>query len=80
MVKAGAFQYITKPFKTGELLNTVEQALARSAPQRAQARLHREMPAAPTPETTLPINNTANEGANAVIRPPMAVMSDVRRE
>ncbi len=35
-----------------------------------------EMPAAPTPETTLPINNTANEGANAVIRPPMAVMSD----
>src|SRR5262245_40306411 len=49
MVKAGAFQYITKPFKTAELLDTVRQALIRSAPQREQARLLREMPAAPTP-------------------------------
>jgi DNA-binding NtrC family response regulator len=48
MVKAGAFQYITKPFKTAELLDTVAQALERSAPQRAQARLRREIPATQT--------------------------------
>ena len=47
MVKAGAFQYLTKPFQTAELLRTVEQGLERSAPQRAQARLRREMPSAP---------------------------------
>ena len=35
MVKAGAFQYLTKPFETDELLRTVEKALAQSAPQRA---------------------------------------------
>ncbi len=49
LVKAGAFQYITKPFKTAELLDTVAQALQRSAPRREQARLLREMPAAPPP-------------------------------
>src|SRR5436190_10252818 len=49
LVKAGAFQYITKPFKTAELLDTVVQALQRSAPRREQARLRREMPAAPPP-------------------------------
>src|SRR5581483_2492069 len=49
MVKAGAFQYITKPFKTAELLDTVKQALVRSAPQREQARLLRELPAKPAP-------------------------------
>jgi DNA-binding NtrC family response regulator len=47
MVKAGAFQYLTKPLKMGELLQTVKQALERSAPQREQARMRREMPAAP---------------------------------
>jgi two-component system response regulator HydG len=47
MVKAGAFQYLTKPFDTAELLQTVEKALEQSAPQREQARLRREMPAAP---------------------------------
>lgn len=48
MVKAGAFQYITKPFKTADLLATIEQALERSAPQREQARLRREIPATQT--------------------------------
>lgn len=48
LVKAGAFQYITKPFKTAELLATIEQALERSAPQREQARLRREIPATQT--------------------------------
>ncbi|MEP7339510.1 MAG: sigma-54 dependent transcriptional regulator [Acidobacteriota bacterium] len=47
MVKAGAFQYLTKPFETEELLRTLEKALEQSAPQRQQARLRREMPAAP---------------------------------
>ncbi|MFN0086105.1 MAG: sigma-54-dependent transcriptional regulator [Blastocatellia bacterium] len=47
MVKAGAYQYITKPFKTGDLLATVGEALDRTAPQREQARLRREMPSAP---------------------------------
>lgn len=48
LVKAGAFQYITKPFKTAELLATIEQALERSAPQREQARVRREIPATQT--------------------------------
>lgn len=47
MVKAGAFQYLTKPFDTDELLQTVAKALEQSAPQREQARLRREMPQAP---------------------------------
>jgi DNA-binding NtrC family response regulator len=47
MVKTGAFQYLTKPFEIDELLRTVKQALERSAPQREQARLRHEMPAAP---------------------------------
>jgi DNA-binding NtrC family response regulator len=47
LVKAGAFQYLTKPLKMGELLQTVKQALERSAPQREQARMRRKMPAAP---------------------------------
>ncbi len=47
MVKAGAYQYITKPFKTADLLATVAQALERTAPQREQARLRREVPVAP---------------------------------
>ena len=48
MVKAGAFQYLTKPFQTSDLLSAIEQALEQSAPQRAQARLHRELPSAPS--------------------------------
>lgn len=48
MVKAGAFQYLTKPFDTDELLQLIEKALEFSAPQREQARLRRELPAAPT--------------------------------
>lgn len=47
MVKAGAFQYLTKPFDTDELLQTVAKALDASAPQREQARLRREMPSTP---------------------------------
>ncbi|MBL8191681.1 MAG: sigma-54-dependent Fis family transcriptional regulator [Acidobacteria bacterium] len=47
MVKAGAFQYLTKPFQTDELLRVVEKALAESVPQREQAKLRRQLPAAP---------------------------------
>jgi DNA-binding NtrC family response regulator len=47
MVKAGAFQYLTKPFETPELLRLVEAALEESAPQREQARLRRESPQTP---------------------------------
>jgi DNA-binding NtrC family response regulator len=47
MVKAGAFQYLTKPFDPPDLLRIIEQALAESAPQREQARLRRESPASP---------------------------------
>lgn len=47
MVKAGAFQYLTKPFDTEDLLQAVQNALSQSAPQREQARLRREMPATP---------------------------------
>ncbi|MGH9937555.1 MAG: sigma-54-dependent transcriptional regulator, partial [Blastocatellia bacterium] len=48
MVKAGAFQYLTKPFDTDDLLRAVAEALEQSAPQREQARLRRELPEAPT--------------------------------
>ncbi len=48
LVKAGAFQYLTKPFDTDDLLRAVAEALEQSAPQRGQARLRRELPAAPT--------------------------------
>src|SRR5262245_7435186 len=44
MVKAGAFQYLTKPFDTDDLLSAVAEALEQSAPQREQARLRRELP------------------------------------
>jgi DNA-binding NtrC family response regulator len=47
MVKRGAYQYLTKPFQTAELLRVVGEALEASAPRRQQARLRREMPAAP---------------------------------
>lgn len=47
MVRAGAYQYITKPFHMTELLNAVADALERTAPLREQARLRREMPSAP---------------------------------
>ena len=47
MVKAGAFQYLTKPFETRELLMLIDAALKQSAPQREQARLRRELPGAP---------------------------------
>lgn len=42
LVRAGAFQYLTKPFKNSELLKVVATALEQSAAQRAQARLRRE--------------------------------------
>lgn len=47
MVKKGAYQYLTKPFKTADLLSAVERALEESAPRRAQSRLRRELAAAP---------------------------------
>jgi DNA-binding NtrC family response regulator len=48
MCKAGAYQYLTKPFQTSDLLRTVEKALEESAPRRAQAKLRRELPVAPS--------------------------------
>ncbi|MDQ3013534.1 MAG: sigma-54 dependent transcriptional regulator [Acidobacteriota bacterium] len=48
MVKAGAYQYLTKPISNRDLLAAVEEALARSASQREQARLRRT--SANTPE------------------------------
>jgi DNA-binding NtrC family response regulator len=48
MVKAGAFQYLTKPFDPPELLSAITDGLEKSAPQREQARLRRELPATPT--------------------------------
>ncbi|MCI0487650.1 MAG: sigma-54 dependent transcriptional regulator [Blastocatellia bacterium] len=47
MVKAGAYQYLTKPFETSELLLIVEEVLARTEAQRARSRLRRETPATP---------------------------------
>jgi DNA-binding NtrC family response regulator len=47
MVKNGAFQYLTKPFETADLVSLVEQALEQSAAHREQARLRRLVPSAP---------------------------------
>ena len=47
MVKNGAFQYLTKPFKKEKLLGLVEKALEISAPHREQARLRKESPSKP---------------------------------
>lgn len=47
MVKSGAYQYLTKPFQTDELLRVLETALSESAAQREQARLRRQLPMAP---------------------------------
>jgi two-component system response regulator HydG len=47
MVKAGAFQYLTKPFQTDELLKVLEAALSQSASQREQAKVRRQLPVAP---------------------------------
>jgi DNA-binding NtrC family response regulator len=47
MVKAGAYQYLTKPFDNREMLRLVEEAMECSAAIREQARLRREKPAAP---------------------------------
>jgi DNA-binding NtrC family response regulator len=44
LVKAGAFQYLTKPFETRELERAVREGLERTAPRREQARLRRERP------------------------------------
>jgi DNA-binding NtrC family response regulator len=48
MVKAGAHQYITKPFQAGELLTAVGQALERTALLREQMRMRREMSSSQT--------------------------------
>lgn len=47
MVKSGAFEYLTKPFNKTKLLDLVAKALESTAPQRAQARLRRELASAP---------------------------------
>lgn len=46
LVKNGAFQYLTKPFVTDELIKTIEEALTQSSPLREQAQLRREVPGA----------------------------------
>lgn len=43
LVRAGAYQYLTKPFRNSELLQVVHTALEQSASLRAQARLRREI-------------------------------------
>lgn len=43
LVKAGAFDYLTKPLPTDELLLAVERALADSLPRRAAARKNRAL-------------------------------------
>jgi DNA-binding NtrC family response regulator len=48
MVKAGADQYITKPFQAGELLAAIGEALERTALLREQKRMRREMKNAQT--------------------------------
>ncbi|MGH9937985.1 MAG: sigma-54-dependent transcriptional regulator, partial [Blastocatellia bacterium] len=47
MVKAGAFQYLTKPFNKEKLLGLVGKALESSAPRREQARLRRKTASTP---------------------------------
>lgn len=47
MVKRGAFQYLTKPFQTKDLLASARAALEASEAQRAQANLRRRQPTAP---------------------------------
>lgn len=47
LVKAGAFQYLTKPFDTDDLLETVSSALQKTESQREQARLRRQIPVKP---------------------------------
>ncbi|MBO0797512.1 MAG: sigma-54-dependent Fis family transcriptional regulator [Blastocatellia bacterium] len=47
MVKKGAFQYLTKPFSSNDLLSLVDEALELSAPHREQSRLRRESPTTP---------------------------------
>lgn len=47
MVKKGAFQYLTKPFQTKDLLETAKSALEKTEFQRAQANLRRQKPCVP---------------------------------
>jgi DNA-binding NtrC family response regulator len=47
MVKRGAFQYLTKPFQTKDLLAAARSALDATEAQRAQANLRRLQPPAP---------------------------------
>lgn len=42
LVRAGAYQYLKKPFANSALISTVEEALRLTEAQRAQARLRRE--------------------------------------
>lgn len=47
LVKNGAFQYLTKPFQTADLLRTTAEALDKSFAARAQAKLRRDALATP---------------------------------
>lgn len=47
MVKNGAFQYLTKPFQTRDLLEAANNALRETEPAREAARLRRAQPDAP---------------------------------
>ncbi len=48
MVKKGAFQYLTKPFQTKDLIATAKSALEATQAQREQANLRRRQPEMPT--------------------------------
>jgi DNA-binding NtrC family response regulator len=47
LVKSGAFQYLTKPFGTEDWLAIIAEALEKTASQREQARLRREIRVTP---------------------------------
>ncbi|NOT61642.1 MAG: sigma-54-dependent Fis family transcriptional regulator [Acidobacteria bacterium] len=47
MVKAGAYEYLTKPFESSQLLPLIERALAETAAQREQVRMRRVLPQTP---------------------------------
>jgi len=47
LVKAGAFQYLTKPFNPDDLMSVVSEALESTKAQREQALIRRQLPTVP---------------------------------